>query len=131
MSVITRGFGDKQSIILRGFNLPLISVQASVTGAGLRVRLEVPRREKTLIDVTIAIPLQGVRLQQISKTIAMLGTLMQSVVGIIEVVSLLLQKVEHVGCIVGDGVKAVVSRLRIYGDPERENNEQRNSVKTN
>ena len=114
MSLITRGFGDKQSIIIRGFNLPL-EIHITPTPTGIGIQVELPRLEKTLIDVVVKIPLRGTALQRLVHAVSLVGYVLLPVDYGVLLAASALRRVQAVASWTGESFDKLEAKINLRG----------------
>jgi len=114
MSIITRGFGHEQSIIVRGFNLPL-EIHVTPTTRGVAVRVELPQLEKTLIDVVVRVPLRGTVLQRLTRVMTLVGYALVPVGYGVLLTASALRRVQAVASWIGEAFNKLEAKINLRG----------------
>jgi len=114
MSLITRGFGDEQSIIIRGFNLPL-EIHVAPTPRGVAVRVELPQLEKTLIDVVVKVPLRGTALQRLVYIMKLTGYVLVPIGYGVLLTASALRRVQATASWIGEAFSKFEGRIKLRG----------------
>ena len=118
MSLITRGFGHDQSIIIRGFNLPF-EIHITPTPVGLGIQVEAPQLGKTFIDVVVLVPLRGTALQRLASIVGLTGYVLLPVGYGILLIASALRRVQAAASWAGESFDKLEAKINLRGTMKR------------
>jgi len=113
LSVITRGLGENQSIVIRGFNIPFVEVEWKPKEERIAIRVREPQRRKIVINVEI--PLRGFTLRRVIHVVNIVGVILLPIILGATLTATLLRRIHLAGNMVGARFQRLKSKIKIRG----------------